>query len=183
MDLSFKIYNQNIDLTNYLFGGTNINRDYVNINIMNLFSNITYIGNDRTTYASIINYLNDPNDVDFFNIKKFYNDEATARDYKDRILPKEIEDTKRKDTAIINMNTIIGYINSLKGNNANVNYDSHLPTTSPSIYKDITIDEIFGKNFDRLITKDKVKDYNALFNANLNARAPPTKKIYVEAVA
>ena len=183
MDLSFKIYNQNIDLTNYLFGGTNINRDYVNRNIMTLFSNITYIGNDRTTYASIIDYLNDPNGIDFFNIKKFYNDEATARDYKDRILPNEIEDTKRKDTAIINMNTIIGYINNLKGNNANVNYGSHLPTTSPSIYKDITIDEIFGKNFDRLITKDKVKDYNALFNANLNTRAPPTKKIYVEAVA
>ena len=42
---------------------------------------------------------------------------------------------------------------------------------------------MFGKNFDRLITKDKVKDYNALFNANLNTRAPLTKKIYVEAVA
>ena len=186
LNLSFKIFcdEQKKDLTNYIFGGANIYKDYANSNIMSLFTNVKYSGNRNANYTtittSIINYLNDK---DFFNIKKFYDDVLEKERYKNIVLPQMIRDTKKNDASIINIQSIIGYINRLKGTNANVNYASHLPTTSPSIYKDITIDEIFGKNFDRLITKDKVKDYNALFNANLNTRAPPTKKIYVEAVA
>ena len=170
----------NTPLTDYLFCGNILNTHYNNANIMNLFSNVKYEQNSITEYDSIINYFSNE---DFFNLIAFERTLNSSATYKNITLPNRIEDTKQKDTNIVNMQGIIGNIDRLKSNRVDVNYGSHLPTNSPSIYKDITIDEIFGKNFDRLITKDKVKDYNALFNANLNTRAPPTKKIYVEAVA
>ena len=73
---SFKIYceKQDLDLTPYLFGGANINRDYTNNTIMNLFSDVNYKGNSNTNYTSIISFLDNPEGIDFFNIKKFYND-------------------------------------------------------------------------------------------------------------
>ena len=170
----------NTPLTDYLFCGNILNTHYNNANIMNLFSNVKYEQNSNTEYDSIIKYFSNE---DFFNLIAFERTLNSSATYKNITLPNRIEDTKQKDTNIVNMQTIIGNIDRLRSNNSNVNYNSHLPTSNPSIYKEITIDEIFGKNFDRLITKDKVKDYNALFNANLNTRAPLTKKIYVEAVA
>ena len=56
-NLSFKIYgnDQNLELTNYLFSGTNIKRDYANSDIMNLFSNVRYVGNSNANYISVNN--------------------------------------------------------------------------------------------------------------------------------
>ena len=163
----------NTPLTDYLFCGNILNTHYNNANIMNLFSNVKYEQNSITEYDSIIKYFSNE---DFFNLIAFERTLNSSATYKNITLPNRIEDTKRKDTAIINMNTIIGYIDSLKGNKVNVNYSSHLPTTSPSLYKDITIDEIFGKNYDRLITKERV-------NPTKPQTELPTKKIYVEALA
>ena len=179
---SFKIQcdNQGLDLTNYLFGGVNINVDYRNSSIMNLLTNVRYEDNNDTSYNKIRVHLDT---INFFNINALKDESKRTKDYMDTGLDAIIRATYATDASIINLNSFINRISSLKSNNNAVNYVSELPTTSPSIYKDITIDEIFGKNFDRLITKDKVKDYSALFNANLNTRAPPTKKIYVEAVA
>ena len=178
---AFKIYcdKQNLNLTNYLFGGANIKNDYTNNTYTNLFYDIKYSGNTAITYINLINYLNNPKGIDFFNIKKSYDKLNDEIKYKDITLPNEIETTMMNDGAIINIQGIIGKINELKSSRVNVNYNFHLPTTSPSIYKDITIDEIFGKNFDRLITKERVNPLNASSQTN----TPPTKKIYVEAVA
>ena len=179
---SFKIQcdNQGLDLTNYLFGGVNINVDYRNSTIMNLLTNVRYEDNNDTSYNKIRVHLDT---INFFNINALKDESKRTKDYMDTGLDAIIRATYATDASIININSFVNKINSLKSSNNRINYVSELPTTSPSIYKDITIDEIFGKNFDRLITKDKVKDYNALFNANLNTRAPPTKKIYVEAFA
>ena len=175
---AFKIYcdKQNLNLTNYLFSGANIKKDYTNHTYTNLFYDIKYSGNTAITYINLINYLNNPKGIDFFNIKKSYDKLNDEIKYKDITLPNEIETTIRNDGAIINMQGIIGKIDELKSNRAIVNYGSHLPTTSPSLYKDITIDEIFGKNYDRLITKERV-------NPTKPPTEIPTKKIYVEEVA
>ena len=171
----------NGSLIDYLFCGVNLNNNYTNNQvIMSSLSNVKYGDNNNNTYANIITYLDS---INFFNIAYLQKDMNTKKNYMDVVLPAMIIAEYGTDDNIQNILKFITIINELKSNRVNVNYGSHLPTTSPSIYKDITIDEIFGKNFDRLITKDKVKDYNALFNANLNTRAPPTKKIYVEAVA
>lgn len=168
-------------LDEYLFCGVNLNNNYTNNQvIMSSLSNVKYGDNNKDTYANIITYLDS---INFFNIANLQKDMNTKKNYMDVVLPGMIIAEYGTDDNIQNILKFITTINELKSNRVNVNYGSHLPTTTPSIYKDITIDEIFGKNFDRLITKDKVKDYNALFNANLNTRAPPTKKIYVEAVA
>ena len=171
----------NGSLIDYLFCGVNLNNNYTNNpNIMSSLSNVKYGDNNNNTYANIITYLDS---INFFNIANLQTDMKTKKNYMDVVLPAMIIAEYGTDDNIQNILKFITTINELKSNRVNVNYNFHLPTTSPSIYKDITIDEIFGKNFDRLITKDKVKDYNALFNANLNTRAPLTKKIYVEAVA
>jgi hypothetical protein len=92
-----------------------------------------------------------------------------------------IADTKRNDSEIINTRRFITYINTLKSNNNANNYSSisHLPTGTRSIYKDATIDEIFGKNYERLVTKERVSNYSEI--SNTTTIRP--KKIYVEAVA
>jgi hypothetical protein len=180
INLSFKIYgnDQNLELTNYLFSGANIKRDYANSNIMNLFSNVRYVGNSNTNYISIITYLNNPT-IDFFNIKSFYNDVISKGIYKNDTLPNIIAQDKKDDSIIRNIESIINNINRLEGTNPSNNYSSHLPTAIRSIYKDATIDEIFGKNYERLVTKERVSNYSEISNPTII----PTKKIYVEAVA
>jgi hypothetical protein len=173
----------NISLNEYLFCGVNLNADYnnANTNIMSRLSNVKYTSNNQATnYASIIEYLDS---INFFNIAYLQKDMNAKKNYMDIILPAIIVAEYGTDENIKNINKFITIIDQLKSSRVNVNYSSQLPTTSPSIYNNITIDEIFGKNYERLITKDKVKDDNTLFNANLNIRAPLKKKIYVEAVA
>jgi hypothetical protein len=171
----------NGSLIDYLFCGVNLNNNYTNNQvIMSSLSNIKYTSNNKDSYANIITYLDS---INFFNIAYLQKDMNAKKDYMDIVLPAIIVAEYGTDENIKNINKFITIISELKSNRVNVNYGSHLPTTIPSIYKDITIDEIFGKNYERLITKDKVKDDNTLFNANLNIRAPLKKKIYVEAVA
>jgi hypothetical protein len=185
INLSFKIYgnDQNLELTNYLFSGANIKRDYVNSDIMNLFSNVRYVGNSNANYisvnnTSIITYLNNPS-IDFFNIKSFYDDVISKGIYKNETLPNIIAQDKINDSKIRNIQGIINSINRLEGTNPSNNYSSHLPIGTRTIYKDITIDEIFGKNYERLVTKERVSNYSEISNPT----TIPTKKIYVEAVA
>jgi hypothetical protein len=173
----------NLSLNEYLFCGVNLNADYnnANTNIMSRLANVKYTSNNQATnYASMIGYLDS---INFFNIANLQKDMNAKKDYMDIILPAIIVAEYGTDENIKNINKFITIIDQLKSSRVNVNYSSQLPTTSPSIYNNITIDEIFGKNYERLITKDKVKDDKTLFNANLNIRAPLTKKIYVEAVA
>ena len=172
---SFKIQcdNQGLDLTNYLFGGVNINVDYRNSTIMNLLTNVRYESNSDTSYKKIRDHLDT---INFFNIKALKDESERTKDYMDTGLDAIIRATYATDASIINLNSFINKINNLKSSNNAYNYVSELPTTSPSLYKDITIDEIFGKNYDRLITKERVNPTNPLTEI-------PTKKIYVEAVA
>ena len=171
----------NLKLTNYLFCGGNLNTDYNNANsiIMNLFSNVNYEGNlENPNYNSIIGYLHD---IDFFNIKSYEKVKNDTYTYYYITLPNMIADTKRNDSEIINTRLFITYINTLKSNNNANNYSSifHLPTGVRSIYMGATIDEIFGKNYERLVTKERVSNYSEI--SNTTTIRP--KKIYVEAVA
>ena len=172
---SFKIQcdNQGLDLTNYLFGGVNINIDYRNSTIMNLLTNVRYEDNSDTSYNKIRVHLDT---INFFNINALKDESKRTKDYMDTGLDAIIRATYATDASIININRFIDKINSLKSSNNRINYVSELPTTSPSIYKDITIDEIFGRSFDRLITKERVDPL-------IQPPVPSTKKIYVEAVA
>jgi hypothetical protein len=184
-NVSFKIYcdNQRLDLSNYLFGGARINNDYINTNpnIMSLFSNVKYRDNSNANYTTInntgiITYLNDQ---DFFNIKKYDDEVKRTFEYKMSILPAIIEKFKTDDSNIIYINSIIATIDRLKGGNNTINYNSHLPTSIRSIYNDATIIDIFGKNYERLVTKERVSNYSEI--SNTTTIRP--KKIYVEAVA
>jgi len=180
VDLSFNIKceKQNLDLTNYLFGGANIKGDYANITIMNLFSDVKYTGNSDTTYNLIKGYLDT---INFFNINALEAIRVAKKNYRDYELPAIIAANYVSDTNIININRVINTIDRLKSNNNANNYSSslYLPTGTRSIYKDATIDEIFGKNYERLVTKERVSNYSEI--SNTTTIRP--KKIYVEAVA
>ena len=180
IELTFNIRceKQGLDLTNYLFGGANIKSDYANNTIMNLFSNVKYIENNDTTYNPIKGYLDN---INFFNINALELIRVAKKNYRDYGLPAIIEADYVSDTNIKNINSIINTIDSLKSNNKTINYSSssHLPTELRSIYKNITIDEIFGKNYERLITKERVNNYEEISNT----KTIRPKIIYVEAVA
>jgi hypothetical protein len=180
VDLSFNIKceKQNLDLTNYLFGGANIKANYANSTIMNLFSNVKYTGNSDTTYNLIKGYLDT---INFFNINALEAIRVAKKNYRDYELPAIIAANYVSDTNIININRVINTIDRLKSNNNANNYSSisHLPTDARSLYKDATIDEIFGKNYERLVTKERVSNYSEI--SNTTTIRP--KKIYVEAVA
>ena len=163
----------NGSLIDYLFCGVNLNNDYKNQVIMSSLSNVKYGDNNKDTYANIITYLDS---INFFNIANLEKDMKTKKNYMEVVLPGMIIAEYGTDENIKNIIKFIDKIDELKSNRAIVNYGSHLPTTSPSLYKDITIDEIFGKNYDRLITKERVNPTNPPTEI-------PTKKIYVEAVA
>ena len=163
----------NGSLIDYLFCGVNLNNDYKNQVIMSSLSNVKYGDNNNDTYANIITYLDS---INFFNIANLQKDMKTKKNYMEVVLPGMIIAEYGTDENIKNIIKFIDKIDELKSNRAIVNYGSHLPTTSPSLYKDITIDEIFGKNYDRLITKERV-------NPTKPPTEIPTKKIYVEAVA
>ena len=163
----------NGSLIDYLFCGVNLNNDYKNQVIMSSLSNVKYGDNNNDTYANIIPYLDS---INFFNIANLQKDMKTKKNYMEVVLPGMIIAEYGTDENIQNINKFIDKIDELKSNRAIVNYSSQLPTTSPSLYKDITIDEIFGKNYDRLITKERV-------NPTKPQTELPTKKIYVEALA
>jgi len=180
VDLSFNIKceKQNLDLTNYLFGGANIKANYANSTIMNLFSNVKYTGNSDTTYNLIKGYLDT---INFFNINALEAIRVAKKNYRDYELPAIIAANYVSDTNIININRVINTIDTLKSNNNANNYSSisHLPTGTRSIYLGATIEEIFGKNYERLVTKERVSNYSEI--SNTTTIRP--KKIYVEAVA
>ena len=163
----------NGSLIDYLFCGVNLNNDYKSQVIMSSLSNVKYGDNNKDTYANIITYLDS---INFFNIANLQKDMKTKKNYMEVVLPGMIIAEYGTDENIQNINKFIDKIDELKSNRAIVNYSSQLPTTSPSLYKDITIDEIFGRNYDRLITKERVNPTNPPTEI-------PTKKIYVEALA
>jgi hypothetical protein len=180
IELTFNIRceKQGLDLTNYLFGGANIKADYSNSTIMNLFSNVKYTGNSDTTYNLIKRYLDT---INFFNINALNDIQVAKKNYRDYELPAKIEADYRTDTNIININSVINTIDRLKGTNPLNNYSSsaQLPTGTREIYKNITIDEIFGKNHERLVTKERVSNYSEISDT----KTIRPKKIYVEAVS
>jgi len=180
VDLSFNIKceKQNLDLTNYLFGGANIKANYANSTIMNLFSDVKYTGNSDTTYNLIKGYLDT---INFFNINALNDIQVAKKKYRDYQLPAKIEADYINDTNIKNINSVINTIDRLKGTNPLNNYSSssELPTGTREIYKNITIDEIFGKNYERLVTKERVSNYSEISDT----KTIRPKKIYVEAVA
>jgi hypothetical protein len=179
-ELTFNIRceKQNLDLTNYLFGGANIKANYANSTIMNLFSNVKYSGNSDTTYNLIKGYLDT---INFFNINALETIRVAKKNYRDYELPAIIAANYVSDTNIININRVINTIDRLKSNNNANNYSSisHLPTGTRSIYMGATIDEIFGKNYERLVTKERVSNYSEI--SDTTTIRP--KKIYVEATA
>jgi hypothetical protein len=168
----------NLQLKDYLYCGGNLNNHYNNSGIMTRFSNVKYTDNIDANYSSIIEYL-DLDSINFFNIKALRLDRDIKLKYKDIDLPAIITANYGTDSIIINIINIITIINKLKSNNNAVNYSSYLPTAIRSIYKDATIDEIFGKNYERLVTKERVSNYSEI--SNTTTIRP--KKIYVEAVA
>jgi len=177
---SFQIYcdNQMLNLTNYLFGGVNINIDYriTNQTIMNLFANVKYEGNSDTSYKEIRDYLDA---INFFNINALKIESKRTKDYMDTGLDAIIRASYATDANIININSFINKINNLKSSNNTINYISELPIDARSLYKDATIDEIFGKNYERLVTKERVSNYSEISDT----KTIRPKKIYVEAVA
>jgi hypothetical protein len=180
IELTFNIRceKQNLDLTNYLFGGANIKADYSNSTIMNSFSNVKYTENSDTTYNLIKIYLDT---INFFNINALNDIQVAKKKYRDYELPAKIEADYSTDTNIKNINSVINTIDRLKGTNPLNNYSSssELPTGTREIYKNITIDEIFGKNYERLVTKERVSNYSEISDT----KTIRPKKIYVEAVA
>jgi len=177
---SFQIYcdNQMLNLTNYLFGGVNINIDYRNNyrTIMNLFANVKYEGNNNTSYKEVRDHLDA---INFFNINALKIESKRTKDYMDTGLDAIIRASYATDANIININSFINKINKLISSNNAINYISELPTYTRSIYKDATIEEIFGKNYERLVTKERVSNYSEISDT----KTIRPKKIYVEAVA
>jgi hypothetical protein len=169
-----------LSLNDYLFYGVNLNTHYTNANKANIiarFANVKYTSNNQATnYASIIEYLDS---INFFNITALQTDRTIKFDFMNKGLPDIIRANYLTDPTIINIRSIIKIIDDLKSSNPSINYTSHLPTITRSIYNNATIDEIFGKNYERLITKERVSNYNEISDT----KTIRPKKIYVEAVA
>jgi hypothetical protein len=168
--------NFNISLTTYLFSGIILNGDYNNAtNMVALLSNVKYEANNNTNYNAIIDYLDT---INFFNIGALQINRKRKLDYKNITLPAIIEADYVSDSIIINIRKIIKTIDDLKSNNNAINYRKYLTTDAPTLYKDATITDIFGNNYERLVTIDKLINISELSDNSI-----PDKKIYVEAVA
>ena len=164
-------------LTNYLFSGNILNGDYntTNNNMIALLSNVKYTNNNDTNYRLLKTYLDT---INFFNIGALQTTRDAKLYYKNTTLPATTEARYGTDTRIINIKNIIKTIDDLKSNNNAINYRKYLTTDTPTLYNEATITDIFGANYERLVTIDKINDISELSG---NAKRP--LKIYVEAVA
>jgi hypothetical protein len=143
---------------------------------MNLFANVKYEGNSDTSYKEIKNHLDD---INFFNINALKIESKRTKDYMDTGLDGIIRASYATDANIKNINSFINKIDNLKSSNNAINYIRELPIDARTLYKDATIDEIFGKNYERLVTKERVSNYSEISYT----KTIRPKKIYVEAFA
>jgi hypothetical protein len=158
----------NLVLTNYLFGGTILKNDYNDTAIMNLFADVKYINNTYFNYQQIILYLDS---ISFFNIRRL--EEIKDEKYKIRYtdLPSTINDNVNGDSYSTKIQTIIDAI-------ANISYSSNFDISNPQVDKTKNIIDIFGSDYEKLLTYDKVSSYDNLKNDIIQ---PLNSSIYIEA--
>ena len=109
--------------------------------------------------------------ISFFNIRRL--EEIKDEKYKIRYtdLPSTINDNVNGDSYSTKIQTIIDAI-------ANISYSSNFDISNPQVDKTKNIIDIFGSDYEKLLTYDKVSSYDNLKNDIIQ---PLNSSIYIEA--
>jgi hypothetical protein len=155
----------NEHFNHYLFSGTEVYNGYNNSEIANIFSAITYNGNNTTT--NLTNYLN--NNFDYFRISALTRERDAQQTLKDGA-------SSLLTTTLATDGTLINY-KKLHEDITNINYSGILPLKTLTLITGTSFTSIFGDNKETsYLTYDKVSNTNDLANPSL------TPTVFVEAL-
>jgi hypothetical protein len=155
----------NDNYNNYLFSGTEVYDGYNNSEIANIFSAITYNGNNTAT--NLTNYLN--NNLDYFRISALTRERDAQQQLKDGA-------SSLLTTTLATDGTLINY-KKLHEDITNINYTGILPLKTLTLITGTSFTSIFGDNKETsYLTYDKVSNTNNLANPSL------TPTVFVEAL-
>jgi len=150
---------------NYLFSGMEVYNAYNNSEIANIFSAITYNGNNTTT--NLTNYLN--NNFDYFRISALTRERDAQQTLKDG-------SSSLLTTTLATDGTLINY-KKLHEDITNINYTGILPLKTLTLITGTSFTSIFGDNKETsYLTYDKVSNTNNLANPSL------TPTVFAEAL-
>jgi hypothetical protein len=157
-------------MNDYLYYSSTLYNDYKNTDttVMDIFSIMNYIGNNKNNYRYLATYLN--NKVDYFNT--------------DKLLAEKKEFQRQLQTHINNSSTTITgdqeiiKIDNLSNNIKAINYNEKKPMNAP-ILRNVPIKDIFCESNNNIyLTYDTITNLNGinLLTPNL------TPAIYIEAI-
>jgi len=155
----------NMNMENYLFCGEIMYNHYKDKDkYFDIFKNMKYQDNDSLNYKDLANYINSESSknhrgivtaIDYFKIEYYRSQKRIKKDEIQKIrddLPALIRD----DATIINITNLLNAIN-------NIDYNSSLRITTPTI-TNAHISAIFGGNYESLLTTEKITNKNVISN-------------------
>ena len=164
------------EMTNYIFSGTNLYRDYNNRQdptIMNIFSTIKYTGNTYPgNYQGLANYLGQDN-IDYYGIR-------ALNEERDRIVGNIASKKKERDNSLIG-DPEITRLKSLLNSINTINYNSLITLTKPTLKDNVSIRTVFRDAVQTYLTFEKISN-NDLLQQDLLI-PPLIPAIYIEALS